>query len=219
MGLFATALAAFVINSYKFLLPDSAGNEVVLLSQISQQLYGLSNGSEVPITASLMSISPQSSIQHSAPPASAVWVNSFWFLSLIISLFCSLLTTLQQRWARRYLQVTQPQVAIHERAHIRTYFAEGVTCFMCPLPLRPSCLFFTYWFSSSWQASSFPSLQSTTPSHMSSSPQQPSAPLCTPPSCSCQSYATAVHTPHPSWRPLGISLERQPWLLSTLSIA
>jgi hypothetical protein len=118
-----------VIDSYKSLLPDSAGNAVVLLSQISQQLYGLSNGTEVPITASLMSISPQSSIQHSAPPASAVWVNSLWFLSLVISLFCSLLATLQQRWARRYLQVTQPQVAIHERARIRAYFAEGVTRF------------------------------------------------------------------------------------------
>jgi hypothetical protein len=128
-GLFATALAAFVIDSYKSLLPDSAGNAVVLLSQISQQLYGLSNWTEVPITASLMSISPQSSIQHSAPPASAVWVNSLWFLSLVISLFCSLLAMLQQRWARRYLQVTQPQVAIHERARIRAYFAEGVTRF------------------------------------------------------------------------------------------
>jgi hypothetical protein len=118
-----------VIDSYKSLLPDSARNAVVLLSQISKQLDGLSNGTQVPITASLMSISPQSSIQPSAPPASAVWVNSLWFLSLVISLFYSLLATLQQRWARRYLQVTQPQVAIHERARIRSYFAEGVTRF------------------------------------------------------------------------------------------
>lgn len=50
-------------------------------------------------------------------------------LSLVISLFCSLLATLQQRWARRYLQVTQPHVAIHERARIRSYFAEGLTRF------------------------------------------------------------------------------------------
>ena len=74
-------------------------------------------------------MSPQSSTQQSAPPASAVWVNSLWFLSLIISLFCSLLATLQQRWARRYLQLTQPHVTIHERARIRSYFAEGVTRF------------------------------------------------------------------------------------------
>lgn len=108
-----------MIDSYKSLLPDSAGNTVVLLSQISQQLDGLrvSNGTQAPIA------------QQSAPPASAVWVNSLWFLSLVVSLFCSLLATLQQRWARRYLQVTQPHVAIHERARIRSYFAEGVIRF------------------------------------------------------------------------------------------
>ena len=127
-GLFAAALATFVIDSYKSLLPDSAGNAVVLLSQISRQLDGLSNGTQIPIAASLTSI-PQSGAQQPAPPASAVWVNSLWFLSLVISLFCSLLATLQQRWARRYLQLTQPQVAIHERACIRSYFAEGVTRF------------------------------------------------------------------------------------------
>jgi hypothetical protein len=86
-GLFAAALATFVIDSYKSLLPDSARNAVVLLSQISQQLDGLSNGTQVPITASLASISLQSSTQQSAPPASAVWVNSVWFLSLVIYLF------------------------------------------------------------------------------------------------------------------------------------
>jgi hypothetical protein len=53
----------------------------------------------------------------------------FWFLSLVISLFCALLATLQQRWARRYLQLTQPHIAIHKRALVRSFFAEGVTRF------------------------------------------------------------------------------------------
>jgi hypothetical protein len=52
-----------------------------------------------------------------------------WFLSLVISLFCALLATLQQRWARRYLQLTQPHLAIHKRAVIRSFFAEGVIRF------------------------------------------------------------------------------------------
>jgi hypothetical protein len=115
-----------VVDSYKYLLPDSAGNAVVLLAQISQQLDGLSNGTHVPIPASL---SPSSIARQSSPPASAVWVNSLWFLSLVISLFCALLATLQQRWARRYLGLTQPHVAIHKRAHIRSFFAEGVSRF------------------------------------------------------------------------------------------
>lgn len=115
-----------MIDSYKSLLPDSAGNAVVLLAQISQQLNGFSNGTFIPITASF---SPQSDARQSSPPASAVWVNSLWFLSLVISLFCALLATLQQRWARLYLQLTQPHVAIHKRARIRSFFHNGVTRF------------------------------------------------------------------------------------------
>lgn len=111
------------------MLPNSAEDTVVLLAQISQQLDGLSNGNLVPITAPLASFSPQSGTRQSSPTASAVWVNSLWFLSLVVSLFCALLATLQQRWARRYLQLTQPQVAIHKRARIRSFFANGVTRF------------------------------------------------------------------------------------------
>ena len=109
-------------------MPDSAGNTVVLLAQISQQLDGLANGTLAGRASN--SPFPQSSWQ---PPASAVWVNALWFLSLVISLFCALLATLQQRWARRYLQLTQPQRAIHKRALIRSFFAEGVSRFHLPI--------------------------------------------------------------------------------------
>jgi hypothetical protein len=118
-----------VVDSYKSLLPDSAGNAVILLAQISKQLDGLSNGTHVPIAASATSLFPPSSAQQSSPSAAAVWVNSLWFLSLVISLFCALLATLQQRWARRYLGLTQPHAAIHKRAHIRSFLAEGVSRF------------------------------------------------------------------------------------------
>ncbi|KAH9983423.1 hypothetical protein BJV74DRAFT_797411 [Russula compacta] len=133
-GLFAAALATFVIDSYKSLLPDSGGNTVVLLAQISRQLDGLSNGNgSHPSLNPSFQFPSQSTFQ---PPASAVWVNVFWFLSLVISLFCALLATLQQRWARRYLRLTQPQVAIHKRARIRSFFAEGVTRFQVPVAIE-----------------------------------------------------------------------------------
>ncbi|KAI9462743.1 hypothetical protein F5148DRAFT_949117, partial [Russula earlei] len=122
-GLFATAVASFVIDSYKSLLPDTAGNTVKLLTQISNQLDGLSNGTRASIEAV---VSPQSTSQ---PPASAIVVNMLWFTSLVISLFCALLATLQQRWARQYFHLTQPHVAIHKRARIRSFFAEGVDRF------------------------------------------------------------------------------------------
>ena len=118
-----------MVDSYKSLLPDPARNAVVLLAQISQQLGGLSNGTHVLIAASSTSLFPPSSTWQSSPLSSAVWVNSLWFLSLVISHFCALLATLQQRWARRYLGLTQLHIAIHKRAHIRSFFAEGVTRF------------------------------------------------------------------------------------------
>ena len=61
-----------------------------------------------------------------SPPTYAIWVNSLWFLSLVISITCALLATLLQQWARRYLRVTQTRSTLHKRARIRSFFAEGV---------------------------------------------------------------------------------------------
>src|SRR5712691_4661733 len=61
-----------------------------------------------------------------SPPRHAVLVNTLWFLSLVISLTCALLATLQQRWARRYLKITQRRHHPRNRARIRAFFAEGV---------------------------------------------------------------------------------------------
>ena len=113
-----------MIDSYKNLLPDSGSNTVTLLTQISQQI---SNGSQIPAQASLPPF---------RPPTSAVWVNALWFLSLVISLFCALLATLQQYWARRYLRRTYPQCAIHKRSRIRSFFAEGVDRFYLPFAVE-----------------------------------------------------------------------------------
>ena len=68
-----------------------------------------------------------------SPPKYAVWVNSLWFLSLVISLTCALLATLLQQWARRYLKITQlPRYSPHKRARIREFFADGVEKFHLP---------------------------------------------------------------------------------------
>jgi hypothetical protein len=61
-----------------------------------------------------------------SPPTYAVWVNSLWFLSLVISITCALFATLLQQWARRYLKVTQTRSSLHKRARIRSFFSEGV---------------------------------------------------------------------------------------------
>jgi hypothetical protein len=114
-----------VIDSYKSLLPDSGSNAVAVLTQISQQI---ANGSQISAQAA--------SVPPFQPPTSAIWVNALWFLSLVISLFCALLATLQQYWARRYLRITQTQCAIHKRARLRAFFAEGVERFQLPFAVE-----------------------------------------------------------------------------------
>jgi hypothetical protein len=60
-------------------------------------------------------------------PRYAVWVNSLWFLSLVMSLSCALWATSLHQWARRYIRLTQPaRCSPEKRARIRAFFANGV---------------------------------------------------------------------------------------------
>ena len=60
-------------------------------------------------------------------PRYAVWVNSLWFLSLVMSLSCALWATSLHQWARRYIRVTQPaRCSPEKRARIRAFHANGV---------------------------------------------------------------------------------------------
>ena len=61
-----------------------------------------------------------------SPPRYAVWVNSLWFLSLVMSVSCALWATSLHQWARRYIRLTQPERCSPEkRARMRAYFANG----------------------------------------------------------------------------------------------
>ena len=63
-----------------------------------------------------------------SPPRYAIWVNSLWFLSLVISLTCAVLATSLHQWSRRYIRYTQPaRCTSEERARIRAFFADGVS--------------------------------------------------------------------------------------------
>src|SRR6267378_480534 len=119
-GIFSTAIAVLVSVSVQDLKPSSQDISAFYLANIYQILAN-SNGSQVVIPPTL----PNPSIPFS-PPTSAVWVNSLWFLSLVISLTCALLATLLQQWARRYMKATQTRYSPHKRARIRAFFAEGV---------------------------------------------------------------------------------------------
>ncbi|KAH9071517.1 hypothetical protein EDB83DRAFT_2221031, partial [Lactarius deliciosus] len=121
-GLFSATVAAFIIESYKQLSPDSGDTTNALLTQISQQLVNISNGT--PLTSVAAQIS-----QPFRPTASAVRVNVLWFLSLVFSLTCALSATLMQQWARRYQELAQRRGAPHKRARMRAYIFDGIRKF------------------------------------------------------------------------------------------
>ncbi|KAH8983808.1 hypothetical protein EDB86DRAFT_2833803 [Lactarius hatsudake] len=118
-GLFSSTVAIFIAISYPNLQQDPNIVTQSLLAQISQQLPNASGNDN-------SGISSRSSF---VPPRSIVFINSVWFLSLVLSLICALLATLFQQWAHKYLHTIRRNHAPHVRAHIREYFARGARKF------------------------------------------------------------------------------------------
>ena len=114
-------VATLLQVSIPSLQPSSQDASAFYLANV-YQLLSNENGSQYSIPPSVTSLDPASF----TVPASAVWVNSLWLLSLVISVTCALLATLLQQWARRYLRLTRPRSSPHKRARIRAFFAEGV---------------------------------------------------------------------------------------------
>ncbi|KAH9989249.1 hypothetical protein BJV77DRAFT_690118 [Russula vinacea] len=110
IGLFSVIVAAFIIEFYKKLLPDSGERTVDLLEQISNQLSNLPNGN-LSITAN----------QPSPPRASMIWVNAMWLISLVLSLASALIATLLQQWARSYVDAPNSSGVPKQRAHVRLF--------------------------------------------------------------------------------------------------
>ncbi len=136
-------MATFIVASYQSLQPNSSDTAVLLLSQISQQLSALANGTPSPAP---LALPDAASFQ---PSPAAVRVNTLWFISLGMSTACALWATLMQQWTRRYVQVADRPYAQPKRARIRAFFADGVEKFalsaaveVLPVLLHTSVLLF-----------------------------------------------------------------------------
>ncbi|VDB91959.1 unnamed protein product [Peniophora sp. CBMAI 1063] len=119
-GLFAATVAAFIVESYRLLSPDSGDQTVQLLSQLLVATANASSGLPVVVTT------PE---PFSTPPI-AIATNALWFTSLLISLICALLSTLVQEWSRAYVQDINRRKVLHEsmreRAFNHIYIRMGV---------------------------------------------------------------------------------------------
>src|SRR5580692_9168229 len=99
-------------------MPNSQDTSAFYLEKIFELLY--LNVTPASIPSAIPKPPPFS------PPAYAIWVNSLWFLSLVISLTAALLATSLQQWARRYIRVTRPpRCSPEKRARMRAFFADG----------------------------------------------------------------------------------------------
>ncbi|KAI0297327.1 hypothetical protein BC826DRAFT_907706, partial [Russula brevipes] len=89
-GLFSAVVSAFIIETYKTLLPDS-GTATVDSSH------------------NCTSIAPPAGTQVTfTPPGVAIRVNILMVLSLFLSLTCALMSTLIQQWSRSTYDVHRP---------------------------------------------------------------------------------------------------------------
>ncbi|KAI0314374.1 hypothetical protein OF83DRAFT_453147 [Amylostereum chailletii] len=119
-GLFAATVAAFTIESYKMLKPDSGDNTVTLLAQMSQQLAAISNGTRLPSPLPL----PDSSSFRA--PRYGLHINILWFTSLTLSIMCALIATLVQQWIRKYTQDVQRRGPPRKRGPVQIYLFMGM---------------------------------------------------------------------------------------------
>ncbi|KAF4618576.1 hypothetical protein D9613_009681 [Agrocybe pediades] len=94
-GLFSAVVTAFVIESYKTLHVDPQDTVVSLLSQI---LVRIENGN---MTSTPTSNLPSGQVTF-VPDKSAERINSFWFISLVLSLATALIGIISLQWLREY---------------------------------------------------------------------------------------------------------------------
>ncbi|KDR75477.1 hypothetical protein GALMADRAFT_68761, partial [Galerina marginata CBS 339.88] len=91
-GLFSAVVTAFVIDSYKGLKADPNDKMIDLLSRIATRVENPLN-----TTATL----PPVEIPFS-PPSFVIRLNTFWFLSLVLSLSTVLLGIISLQWLREH---------------------------------------------------------------------------------------------------------------------
>jgi hypothetical protein len=94
---------------------------VQLLTHISHQLVSLANHTS-------MALPPTLTIAFQ-PTHSSLLCNTFWFISLSLSITCALLATLVEQWAREFLHKTEKRPSPIRRARVFSFLYFGVRRF------------------------------------------------------------------------------------------
>ncbi len=120
-GVSSAVLTAFNVESYHLLQPDPSDPTVAMLKQISAQLNGYTFNP--PFLNATNTTGPGYLTQTPfQAPASAVWLNSLWFSSLVFSFAAALLALFVKQWIyEAMIGGTTP-----ESARLRQYRFNGL---------------------------------------------------------------------------------------------
>ncbi|KAF8911658.1 hypothetical protein CPB84DRAFT_1913055 [Gymnopilus junonius] len=93
-GLFSAVVTAFVVDSYKTLRPDPNDTIINLLSRIASREDDPTNGTG--------NSTPATILPAFSPAHSAIRINIYWFLSLVLSLTTVLFGIISLQWLREH---------------------------------------------------------------------------------------------------------------------
>jgi hypothetical protein len=132
-GLFSATVAAFILESYQGLLPNSPNTAI--LSELAAQRVIMARilGIDVP-TSSLATAALDSS---SRSTSSAIRLNVIWLFSLCISVSCALCAIIMQQWARRFERLCGREIEYthspDKKARLRLRLISSVTRHRVPV--------------------------------------------------------------------------------------
>ncbi|KAI0288402.1 hypothetical protein B0F90DRAFT_1672843 [Multifurca ochricompacta] len=115
-ALFSTISTAAIIESYKRLSPDSGDQTTSLLADLSQQVSGSENGTQV----------PPFPVPPFSPTFFYVGCNIMWLLSLGLSISSAMTATLLKQYARRYMTVSRMSDKLEDKAKVRSFLFIGI---------------------------------------------------------------------------------------------
>jgi hypothetical protein len=122
------------------LSPDPNDRNAFYLRQITQQLASFADP-----TISDNPFVPLPDYSPRPPTITIVWVNALWVLSLVFSIMSGLFATLNQQWARRYLQLPHIPRSASEQARVRSFLFFGANKYgiISAMELTPMLLHFS----------------------------------------------------------------------------
>ncbi|KAI0683740.1 hypothetical protein C8T65DRAFT_836921 [Cerioporus squamosus] len=120
-GLFSAVLTAFNVQSYQLLQPSPTDPTLAVLREISAQMSSFTIAPPFVNTTRSVDASTISQPLFQAP-ASAVWLNTLWFCSLVFSLSSASIALFVKQW----LHETTVQGTSRKSARLRQYRLHGL---------------------------------------------------------------------------------------------